>query len=1752
MILGFTSQVWAESVTYTVKDAKTLTVSGTAPTGSSASFTGGSLQSNTMQMTAGNGTILTLTGYNGYKITGITLSVRSNSSNGAGSFTAQVGTTTIAQIADSKFNTSNWNGAWSTSLVSKTVPISNNAYVVKDGEDVVLTTTASVNSLYIGSWTIDYEVGSSDSGNTGSNGDSGESGDSGNTDANTITINASSLTEPNTTASITYGSYNWSSNGISGIYNGASVKEATRLQFNYDSSKTDSYRDRQAVYNTTAISGRISSIKMTTESGTERNWEIYVSNQELNSTNFKNAISLGLKKVSTSGTTFEIPQGENYQFFYANYTTGSASYISKIEITYEAIPNPKTLVSIAISGTPTKTAYFAGEVFDPAGLVVTGTYSDESKKEITDGIIWDADNLTEGTTEIDVLASVNDIVSGIYHITGLNVSAPRTLTSITLSGTPTKTNYEEEESFSTEGLIVTALYSNNETEDVTSQVIWDFEPKVFSTSGETSITVSATYQGKEDIQEYNVTVAASPYLKAKIESFTAAEGNINDDIRYTAFPGNGTSYPYYSVDGGPLKLYQNNTDGVAGNGIRIYAPEEGIIINEVRIVTTSTYDTSIGHSIGDEEEPTAGTEVLKNGTFTLSELNCSDISFYCMGNDKDHRLEIASILVKYTKQEVVLNNITLSGNYKTEFFEGDEFSHEGISVTGSFTTGDKDVTERAIFSTPDMTTAGTKEVYVSYTQNGVTKTVSYQITVIADDIESIALSGDYQTKFKLGDPFSSENLVVSAHYMSGKEKLIEEGWNIFTPEMTSAGSHTITVSYNGLQAEYTIMVLDQSTVFYESFDTNNGTGGNDGSWNGSTASADIHSDNEGWEFTKGNGADKCAKFGTGSARGIAKTPTIFINDAATLTFKAAAWDSNGESTMLNLSATSGELSQNSVELKKGEWTTYTIDIKGINGETQISFSSNEKDNNRFFLDEIQVISENNGILSGLEIAGTPNLNYQVGDPFDFESLNVKATFSDNNTLDVTDKVIWSSSPERLTANITSVTVSAKYGNMTADMTFDVVVDKKQANIQIPDMQLCLTDESILISPIVDPDNAELTYTIVNGNDIITLSGNAVSAIKTGTAIVKAAFAGNDEYKETEATFNVIVNELYRATKKVFSQIAGDICEDIAYEAFKNSTTKPSIPTGTDYLRIYQLGGHIKLTGIPGVLIQSVVITTGSTYASTDINYLVGENTEYALSENVTLNSNGSCTLSNINNRTVDIYCLGADKDHRLDIAAIEVLYTKQEVYLTDIELSGEYKTEFIQRETFNHQGAVITAFYSDGTTLDVTEDAVFSDPDLFTTGDKNISISYTFGKETKSVSYTIHVTEETIESLALSGNYQTTYRTTDSFSAEGLIVTAVYNSGREENITESIEFSIPDMTVGTKNLIVAYEGVTTSYEIKVISTSTLFFESFDKNTKTGGNDGVWNNSAGSSGTWTPDNEWSNLSKASGADRCAKFGTSSAAGSAQTPTITLSGNAVLTFKAAAWDANSEKTILNISATNGTLSKTSVEMVKGVWTEYMIFITGVEESTQITFEASQASNNRFFLDEVMVVRTEAKTLTSSERLEGWKTFYDANKTYMVDENTTVFAAIHSSADAITVRPTGNNIIPAGTPVLLQTKDTETWKINMMEMESTDVVIDGNILQVANGGESNVYILACTSTKPVAFYHYTGTLDQGDVYLSIPSGAASLRIIFEGETEEETAIDQIIGKSTNENIYTITGVKVNSTKGLVIKNGKVILVK
>ena len=162
----------------------------------------------------------------------------------------------------------------------------------------------------------------------------------------------------------------------------------------------------------------------------------------------------------------------------------------------------------------------------------------------------------------------------------------------------------------------------------------------------------------------------------------------------------------------------------------------------------------------------------------------------------------------------------------------------------------------------------------------------------------------------------------------------------------SAGSATLIVNV--------VKTFDGDIIFYESFDTNDYKGGNDGNWD--AGSGTLRYDNDGWIFSSGYGAQKCIKLGTGSGKGSATTPQLGYAGTAKLSFRAGAWDYSKETTTIEISVSGGGeiIGKTTVELVKGEFTDYTFPLKGLTADSKITFSASDEINNRFFLDEVKV------------------------------------------------------------------------------------------------------------------------------------------------------------------------------------------------------------------------------------------------------------------------------------------------------------------------------------------------------------------------------------------------------------------------------------------------------------------------------------------------------------------------------------------------------------------------------------------------------------------------------------------------------------------------------------------------------------------------------------------------------------------------------------------------------------------------------
>ena len=402
-----------------------------------------------------------------------------------------------------------------------------------------------------------------------------------------------------------------------------------------------------------------------------------------------------------------------------------------------------------------------------------------------------------------------------------------------------------------------------------------------------------------------------------------------------------------------------------------------------------------------------------------------------------------------------------------------------------------------------------------------------------------------------------------------------------------------------------------------------------------------------------------------------------------------------------------------------------------------------------------------------------------------------------------------------------------------------------------------------------------------------------------------------------------------------------------------------------------------------------------------------------------------------------------------------------------------------------------------------------------------------------------------------------------------------------------------------------YKASSAKYYINVIDPNgPVFYESFDLNDDTGGNDGTWNNITKLSTLKYDKSEWS-VKNESGAKKCARFGTGDKPGSATTPAIDLSGDKyILTFKAGAWNAKDEKTTINVVISNGTLtyngkslSTQTIEMNKGEWTDYTMTIAGATNSTTITFTAKVASNNRFFLDEVKIVEAQIPEPTTSGDLtfraqdsDGmYYATFSSNKD-VVFTNGVIVSAVsvadnklsindlatgyYEVTDATVGEGTGivedGYYVPKNNGVLISCTDASA-KYYFPKAEQTNVALTANQLKAAPAGGGKFtaetghvyYKLAYNNyDEKTGLGFYWGAADggafsvkAGTAYLAVPTTEGSGAKAFTLDGGVVTGISSInVESNRTKTIYNIAGQRVyDMTKsGLYIVDGKKVVVK
>jgi hypothetical protein len=94
-----------------------------------------------------------------------------------------------------------------------------------------------------------------------------------------------------------------------------------------------------------------------------------------------------------------------------------------------------TLDSVAVSGTPTKTEYSAGESYNHNGLAVIATLTNGAKMDVTANSTWhiNPSSATVGDTEVEITATYNDVTSPVFIVNVTVSSAAPTYVDATMT-----------------------------------------------------------------------------------------------------------------------------------------------------------------------------------------------------------------------------------------------------------------------------------------------------------------------------------------------------------------------------------------------------------------------------------------------------------------------------------------------------------------------------------------------------------------------------------------------------------------------------------------------------------------------------------------------------------------------------------------------------------------------------------------------------------------------------------------------------------------------------------------------------------------------------------------------------------------------------------------------------------------------------------------------------------------------------------------------------------------------------------------------------------------------------------------------------------------------------------------------------------------------------------------------------------------------------------------------------------------------
>ena len=502
--------------------------------------------------------------------------------------------------------------------------------------------------------------------------------------------------------------------------------------------------------------------------------------------------------------------------------------------------------SITMHQTP-KTSYNVNDLLDVTDgeILVTRAVGEPEAKEITKDMVTGFDNTKENTK---LTLTVSYTENGVTKTTTYDVSVKDIVTGIEIKTDPNKTEYKYGEELDLTGATISVVKGSGTVEiPVTEDMVSGYDKEKLGEQ-----TIKVTYGGEETT--FKVTV--KDYV-TKIEVVPAdVTGKYNDelsqiilsnDIKYVVtYAKEGaktpealtesmikTTYNKETINKQSLKVEYEDEDVNSATKGEKFEATLNVTLSDVVSKITITKPTKTNYNHGEELDLTGGKIEVTTASGLSKEVpieesmiteNCTTVNMSPSKDDYGENTTVTKILtITYEeggKKEtasypiIIVNDvksITMHQTPKTSYNVNDLLDVTDGKILVTRAVGEPETKE----ITKDMVTGfdSTKEntkltLTVSYTENGITKTTTYDVSV-KDSVESISIKANPdKTEYNYGEDLDLTGATISVVKGSGTVEIPVTKDMVSGYDKEKLGEQTIKVTYGGEEATFKVTVKD--------------------------------------------------------------------------------------------------------------------------------------------------------------------------------------------------------------------------------------------------------------------------------------------------------------------------------------------------------------------------------------------------------------------------------------------------------------------------------------------------------------------------------------------------------------------------------------------------------------------------------------------------------------------------------------------------------------------------------------------------------------------------------------------------------------------------------------------------------------------------------------------------------------------------------------------------------------------------------